>query len=656
LYDPPSIAPEADLAIDNVPASVHEVECISKIRKLLLPIHGSIHDALTQLNSWRPEWRNHRDDLQVMYNDAERTLLHMRMDYNQEIERLERATQEVQLLQGSLPMDNHGGSGNRSPQTDSQHVTYRRKRIEERELDAQNHSWRVAQLDDEILHQTETVQAIRTDLIPSVKVMERFMSVFKAFSDMDVMLNTEYVQLTARVMTPFQSMPHELWAKIFRYVIQIQEEENNEILTKGKLRASIRCPTRVATGLALVCKRWKNILPHERDRILGDSWVIDLSNPKSTIPCRSSASFPIRLTLATGISPEEQLINIDTRQLSSQLAALNLSHLGVVHFPGSDFNNLLKESATRGNLKSLSIYGEVQTPQFTIPGSVLQRLIRIEIIDCKIKSFFFQVPGNNLRSLRLILNKPTPLANRMSSLTIYSLLLPLKQLEELDLDLGFEDSPQFMAVEYPNVSDFPSRLRMLRTRFTYFRNRLAFLHHSDLRLPELDSITLITIPSFSYKDQWDKMAKIFAETSLAQSVTRLTVESIIQPTQQSRPPCSAASITTYLPNLERMELHGESAAHFLKHLCSTVDPEHPSRLTSLQEVHICDSAIPGDEVVEFVRLYRGELPDTPPLSPGGTQLHLFTTRSPRLRIVETYRCSSVSIGTLNCITEMLLNT
>jgi hypothetical protein len=52
-------------------------------------------------------------------------------------------------------------------------------------------------------------------------------------------------------------MPDELWIKILHHVIHMQEMDNRELLAKGESRRAIRFPTRVATGLALVCKKEK---------------------------------------------------------------------------------------------------------------------------------------------------------------------------------------------------------------------------------------------------------------------------------------------------------------------------------------------------------------------------------------------------------------
>ena len=629
-------------------ASGYEAECLRKLESAYREIRAKIQSAIADLNEWRPAWESLYDALDGDFSDERKRLIHMRTELFQETHKCASAKEQRESWEARLPPPDSGFNQGRAAE-------YLRENIARLVEEEEARSFRVGILEKEIEEQELIVDERQKDVLPSLSVINHAQSSYDLLSSVEEMLGQEYLNIVRRIPRSIEFVPVEVWSKIFRLAVESQEQCNMDTSSAGLPPEYLESPRQTILSIAGVCREWRRIAFLQGNQTLWDRVVIDASSLTQNscmaplIPGgKTFSQSPVHAIIVT---QNAENLSQASPPLLRWIRRHNLSDLRVMHKDSSPIRigSLLRIAADRGHLGSLSIVCQDAEPPetpLTFHVSVFTNLHSLELINTEITLSSFQAEINTLKCLSIRYTRPPAIHRRMPPVLLYQLLSGFPNLEEVEVDLGFEDTPLFGRVNFPPPPYEALRhLRHLTTRFSHFQNRLLFLEH--LPLMSLDSITLTTVPSFTSQLTWNPLQKLLRAHGLGQRIQHFEVLDVIP---QSRGLFDAGFITSELPNIRTIAFHKQAVDHFLQYLRQTLaDNNFP--ISNVQVISIYDSSIEDTQLLDFCRAHYNAVvnPDQVSTSGGIPGAEGWAQQGS----IEVYRCPGISSSALDDINHML---
>jgi hypothetical protein len=651
-YDPPSIWTAVEYGKPDARATGYELECLLKLEASYKVIRASLKSAIDQLEGWRPSWNRDYTDLDGSFSEEETVLGYMEKDLMQEEKKLARIQAERKSWQDSLPSADAYGFG------DNKAVLYRRDRANLLADEEEVHLASIEKLKSDIQKQKAEVITRHQKVLPVLSVVNFAHSSYTLLSSVEETLSLEHRSIIARLHRPIDDIEDETWSRIFNFAVQLQEEENREALYMGLPLDTLKSPRRTTVSIAGVCRKWKNITRSDNELILWQNILVEATHIDATAFIQPlsprhdpSLTGPISIDIITQ-KPDNLLGSFPP--LLRWVRTFETANLGVIYSntPFERIVPLLETVHARGALRALSlICRDVPSPPRTLLSSSIFTTIQyLELVDLNLHYGSFNFAMNTLVSLHIRHTRLPSFQERPSPTFIFRLLTNTPALEELEVDLGFEDSPTFIPVSFPKHGNALSHLRYLKTRLSYFQNRLSFLQ--QFPLPAMNSITLIDIPSWASDLEWDNF-KNFLTTGVGGRIKHCEVLGIIPPKSGVAPSfiLPAPFLTSEMANLQTLSLHKQAVDHFIEYLHENLNQGH-NPIPKVQNICLWDAPITDDNLLGFVRLYcdTQSAPSSEGSSGGST---LGGVRHIPLQFLDLYRCSGVSTSALDSVAYML---
>jgi hypothetical protein len=633
-------------------AEGYERDNLLIIQEVYSKLRTSVQAAMEGLALHRPEWRKTHEKTATEYEDLSRTLSLMNLDYNEQQGRVEGLNQKARMLRTTL----------HSPEVlpgEAVHTGYRRARLEETENDAKSASDRLSNLRNEIQEIERKVNTLATQSGAASSVMRYCESGIIALNEIDGCLEKELQGLQDRLGKKLDLLDDNCLSSIFHYTWKIQAEESESLFLSGSTAQVSRSPFRTACALAGVNKKWRDIMLSEDQQSLWRIWIAECDpnhvsrligsvQSDSTVR-RVVRNHPVTLRL---LSTTNTIANFFQARVKLGLF-LNLQPVNQFHIQcsnGSEENvkDLIHTVGTRGHLKSLIVVGEAgaRMHKLKLTEPTCAQLEHLTLVDIEAEAL--STTPSQLRSLALTRNKPLTIGTPTSTRDIFNFVTRAPLLEILEVDIGIEDTPQFVPADLPLGDTSLNHMRHLKIRFSLLQNRLSFL--SSLKLPSLRELTLITMPANSPAASWVDMIKFLSSDNNSHKITHLTIKDL---THKLRGDCHAGIMLNHLPSLRTLTLHDNAAAHFLEFIC-TRRLEYKSAnstefVATLKEIYIRSSSISDDQLLKFTTAYSNDAISSGSSSYIQESSTSLSQRSSPLPIIEMYDCPHISSHTLDAI-------
>ncbi|CAG8724658.1 4075_t:CDS:1, partial [Acaulospora colombiana] len=486
--------------------------------------------ALQNLTSHLPEWQTHHEKVTTEYEDLSRTLSHMNIDCTKKEERLENLTEEATLLRSTLHSP-------RAQPGEAVHTGYRRDRLEETEKDKQALADRLSQLRNEVEVTQVKVDNLAKQAGSAASVMRYCDSGVTALQKIEGCLDEEIKGLQHRLGRRIDLLDDKDLASIFYYTWSMQVEESERQFLLGDATQVSRSPFGTTYALASVNKRWRAIMESEEQQSLWRFWIAELDpnhifrliisvKPGSNVR-KMVRDYPISLRLLSTPNTVASFFHARVKlELFLNSQPVKCFQIRCNQGFEESTSNLVNTISTRGHLESLAVVGEagVQMSKLILSESTISDLKELILVDIEA-----QFPSSNtpsqLRSLRLTRNK-RPMSTAMSSREIIAIISITPFLETLEVDIGMEDTPQFVPSNFSLGGTSLCHLRHIKLRFTLLQNRLSFL--ASLEMPALCKLTLITMPAQAPDTSWTDMIQFLSSNNNFHRITHLTIKELTE--------------------------------------------------------------------------------------------------------------------------------
>jgi len=410
-------------------------------------------------------------------------------------------------------------------------------------------------------------------------------------------------------------------------------------------------------SIAGVCRKWRGIvlgLDADKEFILWGSILVEATNitwsqvPGSLKPRGNGQPDNLRkIIIATRIAKNH---NRDYQFLLRWLARFDLTNFGLIHnnAAASSTMEILRTVSNKGLLQSISIVGrdEESMECLKLDRNVFARLQSLQLVDLDIDPSTLNFRMEELESLRIHHTKSPPLHGRMTSLQIYAIVSNCPSIKEFEIELGFEDTPAFTSVQFPLPRNALSHLRVLKTRYSYFQNRLIFLRH--LPLVSLRTVILSIIPSCTDPLSWSPLETLLKLNDLGRRIRHVEVLDVLP---RSKGTFDAGYITSQLPDLQTLSLHNLAVSHFIQYLTRTLK-EREFPLAKIQKIDLWNSMISDSMLIDLVSAYCETMSQPPREETAGGTTSGGVGSFP-LKSIDLYKCPGVTLTTMNKISYML---
>jgi hypothetical protein len=577
----------------------------------------------------------------------------MELQLIQEENKLTRVQTERKTWEDSLPSDAYEVGKNKA-------VSYRRDRAKALADDEAKYLSSIEKLKSEIQRQKEEVLTQHQKVLPVLSVVNFAHSSYILLSSVEETLSLEHRNIIARLHRPIDKVGPEIWSQIFDYAVRIQEEANREALYKGLPLSTLKSPRRTTLSIAGVCRKWRCITNSEDEQILWQTILVEAAHIDAqalTQPLLPRYNPSLRGPISVDVITQKPDNLVGTHpHLLRWIRGFEIANLGVIYSntPFDRIVALLETALAGGAMRALSlICRDVSSPERTmISSSSFATIQYLELVDVNLHNDSFGHVMNELTSLHIRYTKKPPFQERPSSKLLFKLVSNSPALEELEVDLGFEDTPDFFPVPFPSNRDALNHLRRLKTRLSYFQNRLSFLHL--FHLPSMESITLSDIPSWAPDPEW-KSFKEFLSTGVGGRIKHCEVLGVIRAKEGTFVAPSfilpALFLTSELANLRTLSLHKQAVDHFIEYLHNDIRDGH-FPISKVQRISIWDAPITSPTLVEFVRIYC-EATSTPSSEGSSNGSNPGSSRHVQLQSVDVYRCPEITISAIESVNHML---
>lgn len=551
----------------------------------------------------------------------------------------------------SLPSDTYGVEETKT-------VSYRRDRSKVLAEKEAKQLASIEKLKFDIQKQKEDVITHHQKVLPVLSVVNFAQSSYTLLSSVEETLSLEHRNIIGRLHRPIDDITDQIWSRVFGFAVQLQEEVNREALHMGLPLDILKSPRQTTLSIAGVCRKWRNITHSDNEQILWQNILVEAANIDADALTQPLSprhdpllTGPISVDIITQISSN---LSVPFPPLLRWVRLFETANLGVIYSntPFDHIIALLDTACARGALRSISlICRDVPSPpRTTLLSNAFTTIQYLELVDLNLDGDSFNFAMNTLTSLHIRHTRPPPPQERPSSRFLFRLLTNTPALEELEVDLGFEDTPTFFSVPFPQQSNALSRLRYLKTRLSYFQNRLLFLQ--QFPLPTIDSITLIDIPSWASDLEWRSFREFLA-TGVGDRIKHCEVLGIIPPRSGIAPSfiLPAPFLTSELANLQTLSLHKQAVDHFIEYLYENLSQGYIPT-PKVRNISLWDAPITDDTLVGFVRLYC-DVQSTPSSEGSSGGSILATAMHVPLQNLDLYRCSAVSASALDSVAHML---
>ncbi|KAG8831939.1 hypothetical protein FRC17_002310 [Serendipita sp. 399] len=506
----------AQLSMLDGTADGEERLALSALRRIYIQVAEVIQSAIKEANSMQFAWASRLEALEEQHTEADKMYIHMKADLKNEESRYKDARDEADRLRGSLPPD--GGEMVGIP---SRFIAYRKQKWRSREDDADKLAKRLESLKHQVHQQEDQVERLNQAILPVLSVHKHLEKATETFHDIVNDVHLESERILKRMGSAIATLDTGLWGHIFTFVIGSINEENVEMVRQHQWN-EITSPIKATLSLAHVSRRWREIIFSSEMKHLWSHWAIDVGHPAFKHPTLrqfpSLAEIPsAQLLLYSGNLNLEFLPSGVLLGLQVYLRGIRLSHLTLAYGSLHE-KELTKLFSTSQDslLTSVHLIGESRPPmkRATVPPAVAGGVQELYLSDTCIET---PQGFRSLRILHILISYQPFYTDMVSAEQLRELICGSPLLTDIEVDLGFDDTPRF-ALPLPSILCMPN-LRHLGLRLSYFRNRLSFLQSTTL--PCLDSIKIFAMPSSERGDIWHHVESFFSRDSRGLQIVTL---------------------------------------------------------------------------------------------------------------------------------------